>query len=303
MHEAIDINIEVKGAALQVLRYYALFSYPLTAEEIQGSCAEICRLSTLTQALNELCAEGKIYNLGIFYSIQPNIEQLVERRKTGNNIARKKYAKAVKAGRIINTFPFVRFVGISGSISKGYAEPDSDFDFFIITAQNRLWICRTLLHIFKKITFLVNAQHKFCMNYFIDTSKLELDERNVFTATELASIIPLHGSGAYRQLIYKIAWVKSFFPNDYKPFIAINGIDDSNGLLKKGGEIILNMLKPRQLNKWLMNITDKRWRKKWTAKKYPMEDYDLAFKTTLHISKNHPANHQKRVLAKLAAIK
>lgn len=303
MHEVIDINTEVKEAALQVLQYYALFSYPLTAEEAYGSCTKNCSLNRFAHAINELHTNGKINKMGAFYSIQPNIEQLIERRKQGNNIALKKYLKAVKAGHIINNFPFVRFVGISGSISKGYAEPDSDFDFFIVTAQNRLWICRTLLHLFKKITFLANAQHRFCMNYFIDTFKLELDEHNIFTATELASIIPLHGSQVYKQLQMENKWVYNYFPNGYKPFIAFGSINDGRNIFKRFLEGILNILKPQLLNKWLMNLTNNRWRKKWAKKNYPMDDYNLAFKTTIHVSKNHPANHQKRVLAKLAAIK
>ena len=45
-----------------------------------------------------------------------------------------------------------------------------------------------------------------------------------------------------------------------------------------------------------MKFTDKRWRKKWEEKGYPMEEYDLAFKTKLYVSKNHSGNFQKKVL-------
>jgi len=302
MYEIIATNIDVKNAVLKTLQYYALFSYPLKASEIHGSCSYQCSSEALTQAIEDLLAENKIYRHNDFYSVQSNIEQLTARRKTGNEIAQKKYAKAVKAGRIINSFPFVRFVGISGSISKGYAEANSDFDFFIITENNRLWICRSLLHLFKKTTFLVGAQHRFCMNYFIDTSNLELEERNIFTATELASIIPLHGSMLYRELNIKNKWQQQYFPNGYMPFVSTGSIDDSKSFLKRLCESFINILWPEQLNKWLMKLTDTRWRAKWAKKNYPMTDYELAFKTTLHVSKNHPANHQKRVLAKLSTL-
>ncbi|MBS1687769.1 MAG: hypothetical protein JSS96_03530 [Bacteroidetes bacterium] len=302
MYEVIATNIDVKNAVLKTLQYYALFSYPLKASEIHGSCSQQCSTEALLQAIEDLLTEKKVYKYNDFYSVQPNIEYLTERRKKGNEIAQKKYAKAVKAGRIINSFPFVRFVGISGSISKGYAEANSDFDFFIITENNRLWICRSLLHLFKKATFLVGAQHRFCMNYFIDTSKLELEERNIFTATELASIIPLHGSSLYRELNIKNKWQHQYFPNGYMPFVSTGSIDDGRSFLKKLCESFINILRPEQLNKRLMQITDTRWRNKWSKKNYPMADYELAFKTTLHVSKNHPANHQKRVLAKLSTL-
>src|SRR5699024_223499 len=129
----------------------------------------------LHNAINELVANGNVLFYQDYYTIQKNIEELVKRRIKGNETARKKMAGAINAGKIISKFPFVEFVGISGSISKNYADKNSDYDFFIITTKNRLWICRTLLHVFKKCTFLVGYQHNFCMNYFIDTDALELE--------------------------------------------------------------------------------------------------------------------------------
>ena len=51
---------------------------------------------------------------------------------------------------IIAAFPFVRAVGISGSLSKQYADENSDIDYFIITAANRLWIAKNLPAYFQK---------------------------------------------------------------------------------------------------------------------------------------------------------
>lgn len=302
MYEAINIP-ETREAILKTLQYYALFSYPLTIAEIHGSCPCKCTFDIIKKNIAELFDEHVIYKYDDMYSTLPNIEQLAKRRKQGNAIALKKYVKAVKAARIIYSFPFVRFVGISGSISKGYAEVNSDLDFFIITEYNRLWICRTLLHLFKKLTFIVGAQHRFCMNYFIDTAALSLEEQNIFTATELASMIPLHGSISYKQLNTANKWVNNYFPNGYIPFILTGGIDDSKSIFKGLWEKFIDLFNPHALNQWLMHITDKRWQSKWLRKNYPMADYNIAFKTTLHVSKNHPANHQKRVLTKLQQFK
>jgi len=65
-------------------------------------------------------------------------------------------------------------------------------------------------------------------------------------------------------------------------------------------ERIINLFAPGKLNKYLMILTDKKWKRKWAKRNYPMNQYTQAFKTTLHISKNHPANYQKRVLEALA---
>ena len=36
--------------------------------------------------------------------------------------------------------------------------------------------------------------------------------------------------------------------------------------------------------------------KKWGRKNFPMEAYDLAFKTRLYVSKNHDKNYQEKIL-------
>jgi hypothetical protein len=65
---------------------------------------------------------------------------------------------------------------------------------FITTAKNRLWIARTLMHGLKKLTFLFNKQHYFCMNYYVDeVQQLQIREKNIYTAIEVATLMPSTG--------------------------------------------------------------------------------------------------------------
>lgn len=286
-------------AILYVLRYYALFHYPLDIREIIGNCSVVCDYQEAKQSLDELCLIGRAYSYKGCYSTDANIGALVERRIKANKLAIKKIKQACHAGRLVACFPFVLFVGISGSLSKGYADHKSDFDFFIITSEQRLWICRTLLHVFKKLTFLFGLQNKFCMNYFIDISRLKLEEQNIYTAIELSGLIPVSGKKTYETLMYENReWVRSFLPNGYQSFYVPQKIFNGISVLQSISEILLYPVGIR-FNKYLMNLTDKRWRRKWQKKNYPATDYDLAFKTTLYQSKNHPANFQKKILGRL----
>ena len=292
----------VEDAVLNALKYYAIFHYPLTAEEIHGNCNAYCSLQAVKDSLDELHSNNLVYKYNDFYSLKSDVKELTLRRKEGNMLALIKEPKARKVGSFIYKFPFVRFVGISGSLSKGYADNKSDYDFFIITEKNRLWICRTILHIFKKATFLVGQQHKFCMNYFIDKHKLELEEKNQFTAVELASLIPVKGEIIYTAFLDSNKWANDFFPNGYYRFTEPATVTDSKSIIKKATEFVLNLFFVERANQMLMRLTDIKWRKKWSKKNYPMEEYDLAFKTTLHISKNHHRNHQKKVLSRISNI-
>ena len=139
------------------------------------------------------------------------------------------------------------------------------------------------------------------MNYFIDTHNLEIAEKNRFTAIELSSLIPVCGYDIYNQLRAANNWADSFFPNEYVGFNdEVQTIFDKKSITKTILEFIGNYLFPKRLNRKMMELTDRKWKRKWSLKNYPMEDYNVAFKTTLHISKNHPANHQKRILNALS---
>lgn len=292
------ISTDAEGAILNVLKYYSIFNYPIKAEEIQKYATIIISIACITDVLDELVNDGRVYNYNNYYSLSVDIAALVANREKGNRLAAEKIFLAHKAGKLVYKFPFVRFVGISGSLSKGYAQADSDFDFFIITAGNRLWIARTILHLFKKMTFLAGRQHDFCMNYFVDDKSLVLDEKNRFTAIELITLIPVKGHDVYDKLMKSNEWAYALMPN-----VNIELSEDiykREPLIKRMAEWIMNKLGGDKLNESLMILTDRSWRKKWKNKNYPMEDYDLAFKTNLHVSKNHPANHQKRVLKLLA---
>jgi hypothetical protein len=240
---------------------------------------------------------GKVFSKEGYFTVLPDAAGLLERRKTGSEKAVKDLKLARRIARFIYQCPFVSFVGISGSLSKGYADKRSDYDFFIITQTGRLWLSRTLLHLFKKLTFLLGQQHKFCMNYFIDESALLLEEQNVYIATELCSLIPVCGTETYRQFMQVNAWSRDFLPN-YR-HQKLSDMDDRNGFAKRLFSALLNRLKPEPLNEWLMRFTDRRWRRKWARKAYPVADYDDAFKTRPNISKNHHLNYQKRILAVL----
>lgn len=292
------LHTQLQDEVLDVLHYYLLFHYPLTSAEILENFPSIASHETIEQALKNLVAKRKVYSFNGFYSIEADIKSLVVSRLKGNKLAATKQKEARRSAAIIYKFPFVRFVGLSGSLSKGYAQEDSDFDFFIITAKNRLWICRTLLHIFKKFTFLTRTQDKYCMNYFIDTEKLELEDKNRYTAVELTTLIPIYGQEFYKGIMDSNKWIKQYLPNTTSKEYSIK---DRKHILKRGIEFGIDVLQiGNAINYLLMKLTDSRWKTKWYKRNYPINDYNIAFKTTLHISKNHPANYQKRVLKHLS---
>ncbi|MCB0699564.1 MAG: nucleotidyltransferase domain-containing protein [Chitinophagales bacterium] len=293
------LSVDARTDILETLRYFHYFRHPLYAEEIHKFLGKKVDKDTLTHTLSEMVSNNSIYTHRGMYSLADN-ESVYVKRLVGADVAKAKIADAKKSAAIISNFPFVKGICISGSLSKGYADENSDIDFFIITDADRLWICRSFLHIFKKLTFLVNKEHSFCMNYFIDESRMCLDEKNVFTATEIVTLLPIYNMDVYTAFQNENRdWVKDFFPNTITGTDTVGTVKDIRPL-KKIFESIFNILFPRSLNRALMNLTDTLWRKKWSKKGYPMEDYDLAMKTKWYVSKHHPLNYQKKVLSNIS---
>lgn len=292
--QAEDNNEILKESITKTLKYFHMFRFPLLIEEIHRFLHIKTTKAELLQATREMIQERKLFRKRDMYALE-NSDLIFLNRLVGSDVATEKLKEAVTSTKIVSNFPFVRCICISGSLSKGYADENSDIDFFIITAPKRLWICRTILHMFKKATFFMNQQHSFCMNYFIDESMLCIEEQNLFTATEVATLIPMYNAAVHKKLLQSnAAWMQNHFPNisEGNPAKSI----EKTGRLKNIIERIINNLKPEKLNEFFMNLTNTAWRAKWRRKGFPMEEYDLAMKTKWYVSKQHPLNYQKKVL-------
>jgi len=182
---------------------------------------------------------------------------------------------------------------LSGSLSKNFMEVDGDIDYFVVTSPGRLWLSRTLLVLYKKL-FLFNSHKYFCVNYFVDTEHLEIEEKNLFTATELATLIPACGPETYVPFMDQNSWVANYFPNFPKHEISsISAV--KNGTLKRVFEKLLNNPIGTLLDRLCMRLTVGYWKRKFTS--FEKDRFDIALKSRPYVSKHHPNNYQQKVLS------
>ena len=168
----------VKRDILASLCYFDIFDYPITQLEISQFIRNTYRLEEIAAGLHSLTVEQWIYKFGDLYTLQNNYD-VIARRKKGNAKARQMLETAQKIAAIISCFPFIKGVGVSGSLSKNFADLDADIDFFIITEKNKLWLARTFLMACRRLAFLFKKEHWLCLNYFIDEKMLEIEEKNI----------------------------------------------------------------------------------------------------------------------------
>jgi hypothetical protein len=286
---------EIKKNILATLAYFDLFNYPLTLEEVFLYLPVKCEQQEFEHEIRCMVIDRTIYYFDKFYTLK-NDYFLIERRVNGNAKAAEMIITAKKVSDLLVRFPYVRGIAISGSLSKNFADENSDIDLFIITAKNRLWITRTIMHCFKKLTFLVNRQHYFCMNYYIDEEELQIREKNIYTAIEIATLMPLHGDTVFEQFYIANAWSREYLPNKCLRLTTANSLKFS--LLKRFSEMLFNNRLGNWIDNVLMNITAKRWRKKVQQKKLNTRGIIMCLDTGKHYAKSDPKNFQDKLVGK-----
>lgn len=284
---------KIKQNILKTLTYFDIFNYPLTNEEVRQFLPHKCNQLVVNETLYQLIRENLVYKLDNFYSLQ-NRPKLAEIRKAGNKHAIKLLKTARTAAKILSWFPFVESVAVSGSLSKNFADEKADIDFFIITSANRLWIARTGMHIFKKFTYLIRKQNWFCMNYYIDEMEMEIGEKNIFTAMEIVTLMPIYGINCFRKFIEVNCWTKKYW-SDQNIFLPPE-IETKKIFLRRLFEKIFRQRFADAIERWLMNLTDKRWKKKVYKGKVNDHGIRMAMITNPHFSKPDPEIFQSKVL-------
>ena len=286
---------DLRRHILSTIAYFDMFHYPLTMDEIYLYLPVKCDAIDFEFALKYLVIDRMVYHFDKFYTLK-NEYFLIERRLRGNARATKMMDTAKQVSNLLVCFPFVKGIAISGSLSKNFADEDSDIDLFIITAKNRLWIARTLMHCFKKLTFLVKREHYFCMNYHIDEEELQIREKNIYTAIEIATLIPVHGDTTFEQFYAANNWTRNYLPNKYMRLTTAKSLKHS--WLKRAFEWLFNNQLGVALDDLLMRITTERWDKKRQQKKLNIKGLIMGMDAGKHYAKPDPKNFQEKLILK-----
>ncbi|MDR3696838.1 nucleotidyltransferase domain-containing protein [Mucilaginibacter sp.] len=286
---------EVKENILATLAYFDMFNYPLTRAEVYVFLKKKHPYDEFEHALRCLTANSAIHQFDRFYTLKKDHYPII-RRNDGNKKAAELIKVAEKVGNILIRFPYVRGIAISGSLSKNFADEFSDIDLFIITAKNRLWVARTIMHCFKKLTYLMNKEHYFCMNYYVDEQQLEIAEKNIYTAIEIGTLIPLQGDLVFEQFYMENAWTRNFLPNKNMRVATAKPV--KTAFFKRVIEFLLFNRIGNAIDNMLMKITSGRWAKKTRDKMQNSHGLIMGMATGKHFSKPDPKNFQHKLLAK-----
>jgi hypothetical protein len=282
----------LQSAILKTLFYFDIFHYPLTTEELEKCCLSENPVKTeFKAALNYLVEKKYIGQKNGYYMASPD-ENILLQRLEGNKRAEQMMKKSFFYSKLISRFPFVEAVFISGSLAKGCVDKKGDVDYFVIARPGRLWVCRTLLMLFKKI-FLFNSRKYFCINYFIDSDHLTIPDQNLFTATEIAFLKPVYNPAVCKRFLEQNKWVRVYYPSMPDPDTA-EIIQVNRSFFRMFFEWILKGQAGERWDIRFLRISLNRWKRKFSH--IAPVPFELNFRSNRSTSKHHPSGFQNKVL-------
>ena len=195
-------------AIFDTLAYADVFDYPLTVRQIHRYLTST--KASIEQVAQILAVTRPFSRVGDYFTLRGR-EEIVQTRLRRKKVAEQLWAQATRYGRFIGSLPFVRMVAVTGSLAMDNTEEGNDIDFMIVTAPDHLWTSRAL-------SLLVARLAKFegvhlCPNYLLTTRALELKERSLYVAHELAQMIPISGLDVHQELLCRNQWMNDYLPN------------------------------------------------------------------------------------------
>lgn len=241
---------DLEAAILSTVAYADVFDYPLTAVQIHrylvgtvASPAEI--VAALTGSSDVRCALNKKDEL---YALRGR-ESIIDLRQRRAAVAARLWPRALRYGRAIAALPFVRMVALTGALTMDNVESDDDFDYLIITEPGRLWLARALI-IGLVVKSAARRGDEICPNYLLSERALVFDEHNLYTAHELAQMIPLSGESLYQKMRLANPWTAHFLPNAQGPPRDVNGPEAGWRPVRALAEVTLRTPVGARLERW-----------------------------------------------------
>lgn len=278
----------LRRAIVKTLVYADLFDYPLTPPELQhylvGEAASTRRVTAMLDGDDGL--RRHIEQTDGWFHLRGRSRLATVRRERAS-VSGRMWPIARHYEAIIARLPFVELVGVTGALAMNNAGPGDDIDLFIVVRPGRLWLCRLL--VLAVVRLAARRGTELCPNFLISTDHLRLSEQNLFTAHEVAQLVPLTRSPLYDAFLEANGWVRNFLPNALPTSSIGEAPVPRRPLWRVATSVLSNQLFD-PIERWEMG----RKMRRLTAR-YEREGGSVAF--SAHECRGHFAAHDARILA------
>ena len=230
---------------LNTIAYFDLFDYPLTLNEIYKNLytgGMVGSAYSLLEIANELKTNPKLHKIIAtargFYFLKKR-EEIIQTRLARYTLDERKLKIAQRVIKILKYLPFIKLIAICNSLSYRNAKEDSDIDFFIITAKNRIWLVRLASIFLIAILGLRppknKVKDKICLSFFtteenLDLAQIKIAADDIYLVYWLATLRPIYErDNFYEKFIEANLWFRKYLPNWQPVKLGITSrVEDSN---------------------------------------------------------------------------
>lgn len=257
--------------------YFDVFHHPLLEDELGALVGGPPTLDARTERVGRhVCRTGA----------SADVEKRVERSRRAETL----WPHAVRMGRLVARFPWVRGVFLTGSLSKRSAAEDADVDFLLLVEDGRVWSTKTVIELVRRAS-PDRVRESLCANYLRAVGSPALDDRTVFTAMELATAVPLHGPDACGTFLRANEWVRRWVPGfDFALARARVAAPLPGGPTRRWEGLVPAGVDAQALAAW-----DRFWN--WRYRALDPATRAQRFKRRVDVSTNHFDDFQARVCA------
>jgi hypothetical protein len=283
---APEICTALDAALLRTVAYADVFDYPLTEAQLWRYLVGVAATPADLHAALRAGHLNEILHICNGFVVLAGRTNLVEQRQERVARARLLWEQARFYAARLAQLPFVRMVAVTGALAMDNVAPGADIDYLIVTTPGRLWLCRTLTVLLVRVARL--AGHVICPNYLISERALVMQDRSLYTAHELAQMVPLAGMPIYRRMRALNGWVDQWLPNaTMPPDRATNGTG--------GGRIgaMVETVLPATIGTWLERSEMERTTRRLIRRHGPAAEASFG----PDWCKGHFAGHGGRILA------
>lgn len=226
---------QIEGAIISTLKFYDQFEFPLTNGELYDYLwGAKCELHQFDRALNNLVRKNQLKFYHGFYFL-PGRSKLVEIRNDRYLASFHKWEIIKKWRWLFGLVPFVKLIGISNTLGYCNAKEDGDIDLLVITANNRLFVTRTILTAWLwlagKWRHGQKIKNRFCLSFYLtennlDLSKLKTRPDDIYLIYWIKWFKPIWCTDqkTAHRFVQKNTWIKQYLKN----IIWINQVTDTD---------------------------------------------------------------------------
>lgn len=212
------LQLTIKQKIVVHVSYRNLFNAPVRISDCEKWLGTH-KSSDFNEAIDELKKENLILVKDGFLCMNGH-DETIDLQPKKDQLSSRLLAKGEKTLLFLSRLPFIRYIGVSGSVaannptlqSNGRGKEFVDLDLFVICRSNCLWLLFLVERVLTNIIRLFSGHHFYCFNYVTDESFLEVYNKNFYTATEITNLKTIYDDGIYSLFLSENRWSEVFYP-------------------------------------------------------------------------------------------